>query len=198
MYRLFVGIALPDEVRGVLAGLGEGLAGAKWVAAETIHLTLRFIGEVDGGTAEDIHVALTQIQAPAFALTLAGIDCFAQGGKVHTLWAGIEKEPLLAHLRDKVESALVRAGLEPERRKFKPHVTLARFKGGGEPRLGAYLERHAQFRCGPFAVDGFTLFRSRLSAAGAHYEALAEYRLEKGRRSHPPAIGGAPASAPGS
>lgn len=198
MYRLFVGIALPDDVRSALAALGEGLVGAKWVGADTIHLTLRFIGEVDGGVAEDIHLGLSQIQAPAFALTLAGVDCFAQGDKVHTLWTGIDKQPLLPHLRDKVESVLVRAGITPERRKFKPHITLARFKTGTDTRIAGYLQRHSQFRCGPFAVDRFSLFRSHLSAGGAHYEVLAEYRLEKGRRSDSPISDGAPASAPGS
>ena len=182
MYRLFVGIAFPDSVRVHLAALCGGVAGAKWVAADSMHLTLRFIGEVDGGTAEDIHIALGQIQSPAFALTLAGVDCFAQAGKVHTLWAGIEKEPLLAHLRDKVESAIVRAGIEPERRKFKPHITLARFKGGADQRIGGYLQRYSQFRCEPFEVDSFALYRSHLSAAGPHYEQLAEYPLGADRK----------------
>jgi 2'-5' RNA ligase len=186
VYRLFVAITLAEPVRAALAVMCAGVAGAKWVAAENIHLTLRFIGEVDGGIAEDVHVALSQIQAPAFALTIAGIDCFAQGGKVHTLWAGIDKEPLLVHLRDKVESAIVRAGIEPERRKFKPHITLARLRNGTDERIGAYLQRHSRFRCGPFDVEQFALYRSHLSTAGAHYEVLAEYRLDKGRRPVPP------------
>jgi 2'-5' RNA ligase len=180
MYRLFVGIPLPDPVRSRIETLCGGLPGAKWVDREGMHLTLRFIGEVDGGQAEDLHAALSQIKAPSFEITLAGIDCFAQAGKVHTLWVGVEKEPLLGHLREKVESAVVRADFPAERRKFRAHVTLARFRNGADERLGSYLQRHGHFRCGPFPVDGFTLFRSHLTPKGAHYEALADYALNKG------------------
>jgi 2'-5' RNA ligase len=197
MYRLFVAIAVPDPARAQLVSLCSGLDGARWVAPEYLHVTLRFIGEVDGGRAEDVHDALSRIRAPNFDLTLGGVDCFAQAGKVHTLWTGVEKEPLLSHLRDKVESAVVRAGLPAERRKFRPHVTLARLKGAPE-RLGGYLQRHNRFRTDPVAVDAFTLFRSHLTPKGPHYEALEEYVLEKGRRPQPPLTGGAPASATGS
>lgn len=198
MYRLFVGIPLPETVLAELQGLCGGLPGAKWADAHVMHITLRFIGEVDGGVAEDIHLALSRIEAPAFALTLAGVDCFAQAGKVHTLWVGVEKEPLLMHLREKVQGALLRTDLKPEPRRFRPHVTLARFRNGADERLGAYVQRHSQFRSSLFPVEGFTLFRSHLGAGGAHHERLADYALQTGRRSPHLTTGGAPASAQGS
>jgi 2'-5' RNA ligase len=180
MFRLFVGIPLPEDVRDTLVRLCGGLPGAKWVDRDEMHITVRFIGEVDGGTARDIDDALCRISAPAFALTLAGIDVFAQSGKVRTLWAGVRKEPLLMHLREKVESAMVRTGLPPERRKYKPHITLARFRNGVSDRMGGYLQRYSQFVSMPFQVSDFTLYRSHLGSRGAHYEAVAEYDLKRG------------------
>ncbi|MCU0839613.1 MAG: RNA 2',3'-cyclic phosphodiesterase [Rhodospirillales bacterium] len=178
MLRLFVALTLPDDIRQQLAGLRHGLPGAKWVEPEALHLTLRFIGEVDGGVASDIDASLSQVRAPAFELAIGGLDCFEQAGRVHTLWAGVNPQPLLGHLRDKVESAIVRSGQPPERRKFKAHITLARFKAPADDRIGRYLERHHGFDAGPFTVEGFTLFRSHLLSGGAHYEALADYPLE--------------------
>jgi RNA 2',3'-cyclic 3'-phosphodiesterase len=180
MFRLFVGIALPEEAHGALALLCNGLPGAKWVEPDNMHISLRFIGEVDGGTGQDIDSALCRIAAPAFSLTLSGVDCFAQASRVRVLWAGVGKEPLLVHLREKVESALVRSGLEPDRRKFKPHVTLARFKNGVSDRLGSYMQRHSRFLHGPFPITAFTLYQSHLGSRGAHYETIAEYELERG------------------
>jgi 2'-5' RNA ligase len=176
--RLFVGISLPGEVRQRLALLCHGLPGAKWVEPEMMHMTLRFIGEVDGGVASDIDASLSQVRAPAFELCISGLDCFEQAGRVHTLWVGVSPQPLLFHLRDKVESAVVRSGQPPERRKFKAHITLARFKTPADERIGRYLERHHGFDTEPFAVESFTLFRSHLLSGGAHYEALADYPLE--------------------
>jgi 2''-5'' RNA ligase len=198
MLRLFVAIPMPDEVCDQLQRLCVGLQGARWVERDAMHLTLRFIGEVDGAAAEDIHEALLRISAPAFDLVGGGVGCFEQSGKVHTLWAGVEKQPLLGHLRDKIESALVRAGVEPDHRKFKAHITLARSRSGIGARLGDYLQRHGRFVTPPFTVDHFTLFRSHLSSDRAYYEILAEYALKRGAAPQSPLRGGAPASAPGS
>lgn len=177
MLRLFVAIPLPDSIRSDLSGLCSGVPDAKWVSAENMHLTLRFIGEVGRGDADDIHQALSRIRLPAFELVVAGVGCFESRNKVHTLWASVEKQELLSRLRDKVEAAAVRLGLEPERRKFKAHVTLARFRKGTGSRIGAYIEQHDRFRSQPFPVEHFTLFRSHLGSEGPHYEALAEYPL---------------------
>ncbi|TVR99612.1 MAG: RNA 2',3'-cyclic phosphodiesterase [Rhodospirillales bacterium] len=178
MFRLFVALPLPDDVRAHLASLCSGLPGARWVAPEAMHVTLRFIGEVGGAEAEDVHEVLGRIQAPAFRLTLSGLGCFESGRKVHTLWVGVEREPHLLHLQEKIESAVVRTGLEPERRKFKAHVTLARFRNGDSPRIGSFIERNNRLALSPFVADRFTLYRSFLGRQGPHYEALADYPLE--------------------
>lgn len=198
MLRLFVAIPMPEEVCDQLQSLCTGLQGARWVDRDGMHLTLRFIGEVDGAIAEDVHEALLRIAAPAFDLVLSGVDCFEQAGKVHTLWAGVEKQQLLVHLRDKIESAIVRAGVEPDHRKFKAHITLARFRNGAGGRIGGYLQRFSRFATASFTVDRFALFRSHLSSERAYYEVLAEYALRRGAASQSPLQGGAPASAPAS
>ncbi len=181
MLRLFVGIPIPEAQRDQLKGLCGGLPGARWVDPASLHLTLRFVGEIDGGAARDLDDALSQVRAPGFDLLITGIDCFEQGGKVHTLWTGVGTQPFLVHLRDKIESAVVRSGQPPERRRFRPHITLARFKNGSGERIGPFLQRYSRFSTEAFAVEHFTLFRSHLLSGGAHYEPLAEYPLDARR-----------------
>jgi 2'-5' RNA ligase len=177
MMRLFVAIVLPENVRRGLEGLCHGLHGAHWTPPDNLHLTLRFVGEVDDGTAEDIDGALTTVHAPAFDLRCQGIGHFATGRQVRVVWAGLERSEALIFLRDKIESTVVRAGLEPEQRKFKPHIALAHFKKPPGAHLASYLETHGGFASEPFAVDSFTLFRSHLRREGAYHETLAEYPL---------------------
>ncbi len=175
--RLFVGITLPGDIRARLQRLKGGLKAARWVDEENLHLSLRFIGEVSGDMEGDIDAALQTVGGTAFPLTLSAPGAFERRGKVHAVWAGVEKSDTLMVLRDKVETALVRIGLEPEHRKFKPHVTVARLKGGAAAEAGLYLETHAGFTAGPFAVEQFTLYESHLGHGGAHYVPLAEYSL---------------------
>ncbi|MDP6787439.1 MAG: RNA 2',3'-cyclic phosphodiesterase [Rhodospirillales bacterium] len=176
--RLFIAIPLPEAVLGALSELRSGVPGARWVEPEALHLTLRFLGELDTGEAEDIDAALRSIRAPAFDLAISGIGSFQSRRRARSLWAGIRRSEPLAHLQGKVESSVVRAGLEPESRKFKPHVTLARLKNTPLANVGAYLESHGAFAVAPFAVTAFALMRSHLNRDGPHYEALAEYPLE--------------------
>ena len=173
MLRLFVGIGLPPEVKLRLSLLCSGVPGAKWVDAGNLHVTLRFIGEVDEGAASDIDDALTQIRAPRFDLAIAGVGHFG----TRMLWAGVERNPALHHLYDKVESAIVRLGFEPEGRRYTPHVTLARLRGAPDPRLQSFLSEHALFRAEPSAVDRFSLVASYPTKSGSLYEDQADYEL---------------------
>lgn len=176
MLRLFVGIEFPPELKLRLSLLETRLPGARWVDAGNLHLTLRFIGEVDEGVAADIDEALVRLKAKPFALQLAGAGVFGHG-KPHTLWVGVEREPALAHLRDKIEHALTRAGLPPEPRKFSPHVTLARLHNPAVPDLQAFLAANASFRATPLKVDRFSLIASFPTKAGSVYEDQADYPL---------------------
>jgi 2'-5' RNA ligase len=177
MYRLFVGLALSDPLRDQLARLNHGLPKARWVDPDAYHITLRFIGEVDRHTAADIDGTLQRIEAAPFELTFSGMGTFGQGRKARSLWVRAENNPGLRHLQGKVESAAVRAGLDPEPRKFMPHVTLARFRDVHPSRIQAYIERHGLFRAGPEAIDRFVLFESHMGKGGSVYEELADYPL---------------------
>ena len=178
MLRLFVGLELPEDLRARLASLGAGVPGARWTPEEKLHLTLRFIGEVQEHDAEDIHDALSGVYTRRFDMTVAGVGHFESGGQVHTLWAGIEKNPELVALRDRVDSALKRAGQAPAAdRKYVPHITLARVRDAPMSRVSAFLAANSLLRAGPIGVEHFTLFSSFLQGSGPIYHAEAEYPL---------------------
>ncbi len=175
--RLFVALDLPGQLRTRLSWMAGGLPGARWVPPENYHLTLRFIGELPRFRAEEVDLALAGLRAPGFALQLAGVGAFEKAGRVNALWVGVERSPQLDHLQAKVETALQRAGLDRERRRFLPHVTLARMDGVPEAKVAAWVQGHNLFRSEPVAVEHFTLFSSRLGKEQAVYEPEVEYPL---------------------
>lgn len=178
MHRLFVALDMPPAVNDSLIGLCQGVSGAKWADSAPFHLTLRFIGDVDDGLLQDIQYALAGIEAPAFDLALKGVGYFPPRGPAKVLWAGLEDAPLLLHLRGQVAATLEALGLEPERRKFAAHITLARFKRGpATARVGEFLASHALFRTAPFAVTQFHLYSSRLRPNSALHRIEASYPL---------------------
>jgi 2'-5' RNA ligase len=177
MIRLFVGLPLPDAVCDRLAMLVGGVPGARWEDKDNYHITLRFIGEVDEGTAADVDAALDLVVAQPFTLTLNGVDSFGNGHRRRTLWAALEPSEPLRHLHDKVESAVVRAGLPREVRKFAPHVTLARIGDSPPERVGRFIAERNLFQAGPFTVDRFVLYESRLGRSGSTYPELRSYPL---------------------
>jgi RNA 2',3'-cyclic 3'-phosphodiesterase len=176
MLRLFVGVEFPPELKLRLSLLCSGVTGAKWVDPGNLHLTLRFIGEIDEGLAADVDEALARLKARRFQLQLAGIGTFG-GNRPHALWVGVEKSPDLLALRDKIEQALVRVGLEPEGRRFAPHVTLARLRDPVLDQLGEFLRAHARFRAEPLLVEHFSLIASFPTKSGSVYEDQADYKL---------------------
>jgi len=181
MIRLFVALEVTDEVRQRLAGLSGGVPGARWMDPASLHLTLRFIGEVPEDQALDIDEALADLRAPPFSVTLEGVGVFGTGRRARILWAGVERNEALNHLQAKVESVLVRCGQRAEERKFTPHVTLARLKDPPQDRIARFLYERGLFRAGPMPVDHVTLYRSHLGNGGSVYEALGEYPLGNGR-----------------
>lgn len=178
MIRAFVAIPLPDEVRAQLAALSLMLPLPRRVAPENMHLTLAFLGELPEPEVEEAHRAFEDIAAPRFMLALRGVGVFG-GGRPRVVHAGTVPEPALDRLHAKVAGAMRRAGLEPEARRFVPHVTLARLKPGeADPvRLEHALLDAAGFAAGPWEVEHFSLYRSQLGRAGPHYEELARYPL---------------------
>lgn len=176
MHRLFVAIRPPEEVRDLLVDAMDGSPELRWVLEDNLHITLRFIGEVERPLAEDIAATLSNIRSDRFDLRVAGIGVFEQrnGG---ALWAGLEPRRPLAALAAKIERVCIIAGLEPERRVFHPHITLARWSRHGSAAAQAFLERNRAVTSPSFAVGSFSLYESRLSRHGAHYEEVADYRL---------------------
>ena len=177
--RLFIALSLPDGVIARLAILCSGIPGANWVAPENMHITLRFIGEVDEPTAEEINYVLSQLDEEAFSLEIGGLDIFGRGSHPHALWVAVKPSPKLLHLQSKIESTLVRAGLPPEGRKFTPHVTLARLHRPDVGRVQSFIEGNNLFHAGPFGVSQFTLFESRTGNGGPVYVPLADYPLRE-------------------
>lgn len=178
--RLFIALTLPQDVRKALASLCAGLPGARWVPPENMHITLRFLGELSGDVIDDVDAGLAGISAPAFSIALAGVGHFGNGARPRAIWAGVAREPALIHLHDKIESAVVRAGLPPDGQKFAPHVTLSRPKGTPIPKLQDFLTAHSLFRTPSWEVSHFTLFSSFLSHTNAIYREERRYPLLRG------------------
>ncbi|MBA2467558.1 MAG: RNA 2',3'-cyclic phosphodiesterase [Sphingomonas sp.] len=176
MHRLFVAIRPPEAIRDRLVDAMGDSPELRWVGDEQLHLTLRFIGEVETPLADDIALALRRLRFAPFALSIAGVGLFEKRGG-GALWAAVSPKEPLAVLAAKIDRACVGAGLEPERRAFHPHITLARWNRRSAPAAHAFLERRRALAVPPFAVDRFILYESRLSRHGPHYEAVAEYPL---------------------
>jgi 2'-5' RNA ligase len=175
--RLFTAITIPETVALRLSLLQSGVPGARWQRREQLHLTLRFIGEVDGRVTRDINDMLTGIHVPAFDLKLKGVGEFGHD-KPHALWAGIEPNDALLHLQRKIERAVLQAGIAPDKQKFKPHVTLAYLRGTPPGAVMDWLTDHARLASEPFPVNGFILYSSQLGGEGSKYRAERAYRLD--------------------
>ena len=176
MRRLFVGLSIPDEIASGLARLQSGVPGARWQRREQLHLTLRFIGEIDGRDATAVDDALSLISVPKFSLELHAVGTFG-GRDPRELWAGVRANDALMHLQRKIETAIQRAGLVADPRKFTPHVTLARLKASPRGRVMDYLTDHALYASPPFEVREFLLYSSTLSANGSIYTPERDYAL---------------------
>ena len=177
MHRLFVAIRPPEPIRDLLIDAMDDSPDFRWQDEEQLHLTLRFIGEVERPVANDIADALSRIRSAPFQLRIAGVGRFEQRSS-GALWAGVEPKAPVAALAAKVERVCIGVGLDPERRAFHPHITLARWKGRRTREVQDFLERKRALSSEPFDVPAFTLFESRLSRHGAHYEEVASYPLD--------------------
>lgn len=176
MIRLFVALRPPPEMRRLcLEAMERGPAGWAWQDEEQLHLTLRFIGEVERPVAEDVAVALGSLHAPAIDMRLCGVGWFDHGPRGALFARVAPKEPIEA-LHDKIDRLLVRAGLEPERRAFLPHVTLARRRRGADD-PAAWLERHAGLTSPAAPCAHAILYQSHLGRGGSSYVAIDRYPL---------------------
>ncbi len=160
----------------MLLGIMADVPGARWQDDAQLHLTLRFVGEVDGRMAEDVALTLSGVRAKPFEIALDGVGGFDRRGRIDALWAGVRPHEPLAMLHRKIDAALVRIGLPPEGRAYLPHITLARFgRAGGA--IDGFAQAHGGLTSAPFAVADFHLFESTLGGEGARYERVARYAL---------------------
>ncbi|MCJ2067838.1 RNA 2',3'-cyclic phosphodiesterase [Methylobacterium sp. J-030] len=176
MPRLFTGIAVPPTVAEALEAYQGGLPGARWIDPDDFHVTLRFIGDIDASTADDVVEALAEMRTrPPLTVTLPGLGLFG-GDRPRALYASVRADPALTDLQAEQERLVRRAGLEPERRKFTPHVTLARLRRDATSEAVAmYLSQAPVFAPLTFSVDRVTLFSARDSTGGGPYVAEAAF-----------------------
>lgn len=168
MPRLFTGLEIPASVAQPLSFLRGGLPGARWIDPENYHLTLRFIGDVDDALANEIASLLGRVNRMPFDLRLEGLSSFG-GRKPRAVVAAVAPAPSLIELQAEHERLLQRVGLEPEGRKYTPHVTLARLRDSTNRAVADYLAERGFFRSPQFHVGRFVLFSSRASVGGGPY-----------------------------
>jgi RNA 2',3'-cyclic 3'-phosphodiesterase len=176
MPRLFTGIEIPAEVGQALSLLRGGLPGARWITPEHYHVTLRFIGDVDDVTAQEIASVLGRVRRDAYELHLEGLTSFG-GRKPRAVVATVAPTPPLLELQHEHERLMQRIGLEPEGRKYTPHVTLARLRDSSSRDVAEYLAARGLFRTAAFTVSRFVLFSARASVGGGPYVVEAGYPL---------------------
>jgi RNA 2',3'-cyclic 3'-phosphodiesterase len=177
--RLFVALPIPKIVAQSIMLIQGGVPGAFWQSREQLHLTLRFIGEVDGRDAAMLEDALAAIAAPAFSLQLHGVGQFGNK-QAHALWAGVRKNDALEHLQRKVDTAIRRVGQPQDAHKFTPHVTLARMRNPDAAKVIEWLTHNALYTSAEFEAGAFCLYSSRLTSDGSVYSVEQEYPLEGG------------------
>jgi 2'-5' RNA ligase len=177
MPRLFTAIEIPPLVRQHLALMRAPLAGAKWIEAEDMHITLRFVGDIDGRTAEEFADLLAGIQARPFTITIKTLGAFG-GRDPRVLWAGVEAGEELDALYRANERAARAAGIEPAGRDFKPHVTLARMRGARQHAVARFLEENGAFRSEPFVATRFVLLSARPGSGGPPYGVVEAFPFE--------------------
>ncbi|MBB4350970.1 MULTISPECIES: RNA 2',3'-cyclic phosphodiesterase [Rhizobiaceae] len=168
MPRLFTALEVPRHVALSLSLLRGGIPGARWIDVENYHITLRFIGDVDNRTADEIVDRLDRIDRPEFQAQLTGIGSFGSK-KPHSIWAGVSISPDMLALQAEIERICQRIALPPDPRKFMPHVTLARLKHCRLDDVVHYLSGRGNFHTAPFKVSRFVLLSSKESVGGGPY-----------------------------
>jgi RNA 2',3'-cyclic 3'-phosphodiesterase len=176
MPRLFTGLELPDAVVGQFALMRGGIVGARWLEPEDYHITLRFIGDIDARTARDIDETLGDIHRPKAPIRFEGLSWFG-GDKPRAIVAKVKAEPALMDLQAEQERRLRRVGIEPEARKYTPHVTLARLRGAGQAAIASYLAMRGALVADSFAAERFVLYSARAGSGGGPYVVEAAYPL---------------------
>jgi 2'-5' RNA ligase len=177
MIRLFAAIAVPDEIAKPLVRRQQGIPGARWRPTEAFHITLRFFGEVAEAKAEDLDAELATIALAPLTVALEGVGSFQDGDDIHAVWAGVAENEPLKRLAARCESAARRAGLTPDRRAWRPHLTLAYLRRADPARVAAWIQGQNLLKSPPFTIGSFGLYSSWLSGQGSSYQLERSYPL---------------------
>ncbi|MBA4795059.1 RNA 2',3'-cyclic phosphodiesterase [Phenylobacterium sp.] len=177
MLRLFAALAVPEEIAQALSARQHDLQGARWRPLEALHITLRFFGEIREDVADDLDGELSRIAGAPLSLELEGVGAFGEGRDVHAVWAGVAENAALRQLAGRCEAAARRAGLSPDRRTYRPHVTLAYLTRPDPADVAAWIQRHNLLKSPPFEVSRFGLYSSQLSPKGSSYRLEQDYPL---------------------
>lgn len=177
MIRLFAAIDIPPDIAEGLVRRQQGLPGARWRPPETLHVTLRFFGPLAETVAADLDAGLAGVRVPPFELALSGVGTFGEGDELRAVWAGVGASEPLLRLASRCEGAARRAGLKPESRAYRPHVTLAYLKRADPGRAAAWLQGHNLLKSPTFGVNAFGLYSSWPSPEGSRYELERRYPL---------------------
>lgn len=178
MTRLFVALDLPLDCRQELADLALELRGTRWLDPERIHLTLAFLGEISEHLRPDLIEALSEVSSPALRLDFEGVGFFPRRGAPTTFWVGCREDERLTVLKRRIDRALATTGVSVERRRFRPHVTVARLKNCRPADLEALLQTHSLFSRPAVDVASFSLYSSKLEPDGAVYRVEQRFALE--------------------
>ncbi|RCK32285.1 2'-5' RNA ligase [Thalassospira profundimaris] len=175
--RLFVGVEIPGDIAAELYPLARGIKGLDAQTPENMHITLKFIGNVDPGLAEEIDQALAQVSFEPFDLQVQGLDVFASSRKIRIFWAGVKDQPVMRRLAQRVENALLALDdcLELDVRKFTPHITLGRNREAARATIEQAVADHVDQTSRVFTIDRFCLYESHSTSDGPEFRVIAAY-----------------------
>jgi 2'-5' RNA ligase len=176
MPRLFTGIEIPTDTAKHLAEMRGGVFGARWMEPMDYHVTLRFIGDVDARTADDIAETLDEVRRRPVRIVFEGLNWFG-GDKPRAIVARVKADPALMDLQASHERRLRRLGLAPETRNYTPHVTLARLRSASTLAVADYLGARGGLQAAAFEPSRFVLYSARDSVGGGPYQVEASYPL---------------------
>ena len=177
MIRLFAALSIPDDIAEGLVRRQHGLPGARWRPPEAFHITLRFFGDVREDVAADLDTELSTLTGERLTLELAGVGAFGEADDIHAVWAGVEDNAALRHLARSCETAARRAGLTPDKRTYRPHVTLAYLRRPDPDRVAHWIQANNLLHSPAFALAGFGLYSSHQTSEGSRYRLEREYLL---------------------
>jgi 2'-5' RNA ligase len=176
--RLFIALPLPAGVKEKLLNLRQPVKGMRWQCKDQLHLTLKFVGEVDETTTDELRKKLGKIVHPKLSLTIAGMGYFPESKHPKVVWVGIDENASLKELHKKIEDQCQIFGIPPESRSFKPHVTISRTKNTPKRAVTSFINKHKKFTVRDISIQEFVLYESKLHPDGARHQRVATYILK--------------------